>query len=471
MSLGSFFFRGGKGGSSSFPIGFEFAPDGSLRLTGNATVFNDQLTNRITGDPNVVEYALASTKYEQKTDYAVYKNKVWIKTSLNPRETKTYKFVPGSGSANNKAVFLLYDDFDTLNEDTWTYQYGGLDANSHLKVNGGNNILGTKSKIPIPTNVVIEWNMYSKDMDFDSGIRLGPLYLISDKGTGNHSICTSLCYPNGSQQPNKWNDYQAILTPTQTIFKNLSVNKTVKSVSILYKGGEYLQFVCDSDTTLNPLLVDYICVRRYFNESDIDVSVTTDEKGNKLVQITNLSENPYYDIQVPIDTLPLDYYTVYAEVISPTFTTLAFPPNTISSISFFTQFNHSAKYDSNCMFHIHSFIPPDASPGKVKLKLEWETIPVEIINTGSEYQQVSTTDKNVKTIIKTFEITEDMIGKHVLLNFGAIDQVKSLSQIVFHRLTRLGTDTDDTFNSELPILYVDWHTEMDSIGSQEEFKK
>jgi len=467
----SFINPGTASSNINLPIGFEFAPDGSLRLTGNATVFNDQISNKITGDSNITEYILASTTYEQKADYGVYKNKVWVKVSLNPGEVKEFKFIPGSGSSNNKSVFIVYDDFDSQDTDLWIYQNGGVDGSSHLKVNGGNNVYGSHTTVTIPTNVIVEWNMYSKNNDFDSGIKLGNVYCISDRGSGNHSICGGICYPGGSQQANKWNDYQAIFTPTQTIFKNLTVNKTVNSSLRVYKGGSYLQFVCDSDTSSNPLLVDYVCIRKYFNEDDLDINVTKKSDGTFVVKVINKSSIPYDEIQVPIDGIPVDYYIVYMETISPTFTTLAFPPDVNSSITFFTQFDHSAKYDSNMRFHIHTFIPPDATDGNVKLKFEWEIIPVEIIVTDSGHQEVCNFPKTLKEITKVFHITDDMKGKHVLLNFEEVDTVKSLSQVVFVRVTRLGTDSEDTFGYEVPILYVDFHTEIDSIGSQEEFKK
>ena len=38
-------------------------------------------------------------------------------------------------------------------------------------------------------------------------------------------------------------------------------------------------------------------------------------------------------------------------------------------------------------------------------------------------------------------------------------------------LVRKGTDPEDTWPHDLPILYVDWHTEIDSLGSQDEFIK
>jgi len=471
MSLSWFFFRGGKGSGTSLPVGFEFAPDGSLRLTGNATVFNDQLSNKITGDANIVEYALASTSYQQKTEYGIYKNKVWVKISVNPGEVKVLKFVPGSGSANNKMVFILYDDFNTSDNTTWVYQRGGVDGHSHLKVDGGNNVYGSYTRASIPTNVIVEWNMYSRNYDFDSGIKLGNVYCISDRGSGLQAICTSICYPGGSQQANKWNDYQAIFTPNETRFTNLTVNKTVSSTSRVYKGGSYLQFVCDSDTSANPLLVDYVCVRKYYDESKIDINVSTDSEGNYIVEVRNLSSEPLFEIQVPIDGIPIDYYTVYVESITPVITTLAFPPNVDSSITFFTQFDHSPKYGSSARFHIHAYIPPDATTGNVKFKFEWQLIPVEVIVTNSGSQVVNNYPKILKVVEKTFMITEDFHGRHVLFNFGEIDTVNSLSQIVFHRLTRLGSDPDDTFQHDLPILYVDWHTEIDSIGSQDEFIK
>jgi len=452
---------------ASFPVGFEFAPDGSLRLTGDATVWNDQITNRISPDDNIVTYTLAETDYESYTDYAVYKGKVWVKANIKPGQTVKFKFIRDStGAANPKNVFLLYDDFNGYDYSLWDYSNSSV-SGSILSVNGGNLVQGAQTKNTIPSGVIIEWNMYSGNYDFDSGIKVGNLYFISDRGTGYHAISTGFTYPGGSQTANAWNEYRVILESNRQTFVNITNSKTVVA-NYTYSPGT-LRFVCDSDTSSNPLRVDYICVRKLYDENQVTVTVTEITDGYE-VDITNTGADALEEVQIPID-IPADYYKVTVTNTSPVLETYAFPPGVTSSIKFFTQFNHSPKYYSDCAFHIHTYIPPDADSGTVKLRLSWEKLPVEVIINDSGANDLLNFNKKLSVVTKTFTITEDMKGRHVLLNFGRIDKVHSLSQIVFHKLERLGDDPEDTWSHPLPVLYVDWHTEMDSIGSQDEFKK
>ena len=176
-------------------------------------------------------------------------------------------------------------------------------------------------------------------------------------------------------------------------------------------------------------------------------------------------------MEVELPDVPVDYYRASVQTVSPVLETAAFPPGIDSSISFFTQFDHTPKYNSYCAFHIHVYIPPDISSGEVKLKLAWQKMPVEILVNDAGALTVREFPKQLNEITKVFSITEDMQGRHVLLDFGFIDTVHSLSQIIFHKLTRLGSHAEDTWNFALPILYVDWHTEVDTLGSKDQFIK
>jgi len=50
-------------------------------------------------------------------------------------------------------------------------------------------------------------------------------------------------------------------------------------------------------------------------------------------------------------------------------------------------------------------------------------------------------------------------------------QVVKFVFIRIHKLERLASDSEDTWEHDLPILYVDWHTENDTIGSVTQFEK
>ena len=455
-------------GGADLPIGFEFFLDGSLKLTGNATVWNDQRTNFMDGE-NLINYVLSEETFNLKIPFAIYKNNIWVKVSVKSGETVNLTVSKNSNaSSNNDAVFELYDEFTEENSNKWDFSNSYV-SNGNLIVNGGNLIYGAKSKDIIRKNSIIEWNMYAENGDFDSGVKIGNLFFVSDTGTGNQGIYTNFNYPSGSQQSGAWNDYRIILQENYQEFINLTLNKTV-SASNNYTEN-LLQFICDSDSSSRPLKVDYICVRNFYNEEDIVVSTVDNGDNTFSISITNNGTTDYEGIQIPLEELAIDNYDIYLESISPVLYCKAFNDTQNSYLAFFTQFDHAVKHNSTSHFHIHCYIPPTATPGNIKLKLKWMTFPVEILVSGGNTAYVSSENKIAKEEIRVFEITEDMLGRHVLFDFEGIDTIKTLSQIVFHRLERLKDDAEDTFSSVLPILYVDWHTEMDSIGSQDEYKK
>jgi len=454
--------------NQTLPPNFKILPDGTFILKDEATVWDDQLANKISPDNTMVTYYLAESEYESPTAYAVYKDKVWIKGTFKPNETITYTFQRNEeGKAENEKVFMLYDDFDSYNNNLWTYKNSSL-SNGQLIVNGGNQIIGATTTFAIPEKVVIEWKMYSGNYDFDSGIKVGNLYFISDKGSYNHAISTGWTYPVGSQQANAWNEYQVIIEQNKQTFKNITRNKTVNA-SYSYNMGN-LSFICDSDTSSNPLKVDYICIRKYYDTSKLEITSYPIENGYT-VEIKNIGEEVLEDIEVELNDIPVDKYKVTVKSITPVIETWAFPAGVNSSVSFFTQFNHRAKYNSKCAFHIHCYIPPDATTGNIKLKFEWQKLPVETLVTGGNIRTVRQVNKQLSSITKIFPITEEMKGRHVLFDFGFLDTVHSISQVVFAKVTRLGADTEDNWNFDLPILYLDFHTEIDTMGSREQFIK
>jgi len=443
------------------------APDGSLRLVDSATVRNDQTSNRIEFI-NCVNFSLAEQVFQQTIPYWVYKNAVRTKLSIQAGKSVKLIFKPWSTSANNDAVFTLYDDFDFQDTSKWIFQNSSISW-SVLRVNGWNNVYWPKSVLSIPDGAIIEWNMYSWNYDFDSGFKVWNIYFISDRWSWTQAISTGITYPSWSQQGNARNEYQVILKSWHIKFTNKTVNKTVTS-SLSYSTWP-LQWFCDSDTSANPLRVDYVCVRKYYDESQLSINVISNADGSYTVEITNNWTTNINNTEIRIDWIPVNNYDVTVETSTPILTTKAMPSWQDSSVHFFTQFTHDIKYGSKCAFHIHSYIPPDAPTWDIKLKFKRMVIPVEIITDWVASFSVWSSNKELKEEVRVFTITEDMKGRHVLLNFGRIDTVNSLSQVVFWEIKRLWSDAEDTWNADLPVLYLDRHTEIDSIWSQDEFMK
>jgi len=453
MSLSQFFFRVAPNSSVSLPEGIKFAPDGSIRFTGNATVFSDQVTHNIVPDKEIVEYVLSASETEVSVDYGVFENEVYVRVKgLNPGEKVYYYFTKSnSGKPRNDKVFYWYDDFESYNTTDDLKKKYSTGGHKPWLVDMKERYLGTRSVCSDPS-ITDGQNSY---LQFSLDIPEDAIISFYQKVSSERGWDFLRFYIGNSQ-------VSAISGEVNWTKFERQVSKGIHSFKWIYTKDGSVTRGADKGW------IDNLVVR-----SALDTLHTEIEElapGQYKVTIMNNTPEIISDAQVKIPGLPVDNYVVVTKSITPTLTTIAFPPAKISSIQFYTQFSHNIKIGSTCRFHLHTFIPPDATPGKVKFQLEWKTLPVERV-VGDERITEGNFSISTHKITKVFEITEEDIGKHIVLNFGEIDKVFSISQIIFHRLTRLGTHEEDTFNYEIPILFVDWHTEIDSLGSQDEFVK
>jgi len=454
MSLGQFFFKNSSRSSSvSLPEGVKFAPDGSIRFVGNATVFSDQVTHNITPNNEVVEYVLSASETEVNVDYGILDNKVYVKVKgLNPGEKIYYYFTKSnSGKPRNDKVFFWYDDFESYNTTDDLKKRYSTGGHKPWLVDTNIRYTGTRSVCSDPS-ITDNQNSY---LQFSIDIPEDAIISFYQKVSSERSYDYLRFYIDNSQ-------ILAISGEVNwTKFEN-QVNKGMHTFKWMYTKDGSVTRGADKGW------IDNLVIRSALDSLYTEVKELS--PGQYEVTIINDTSEIISDAQIKIPGLPVDNYMVIMKSITPALTTIAFPPDKISSIQFYTQFSHDIRIGSSCRFHLHTFIPPDATPGKVKLQLEWKTLPVERV-IGDERITKGNFSTSTHKITKVFEITEDDIGKHIVLNFGEIDKVFSISQIIFHRLTRLGTHEEDTFDYEIPILFVDWHTEIDSLGSQDEFIK
>jgi len=453
MSLSQFFFQIAPNSSVSLPEGIKFAPDGSIRFIGNATVFSDQVTHNIVPDKDIVGYVLSASETEVNVDYGVLENKVYVRVKgLNPGEKIYYYFTKSStGKPRNDKVFYWYDDFENYNTTDDLKKKYSTGGHKPWLVDMKERYLGTRSVCSDPS-ITDGQNSY---LQLSLDIPEEAIISFYQKVSSERGWDFLRFYIDGSQ-------VSAISGEVNWTKFERQVSKGIHSFKWIYTKDGSVTRGADKGW------IDNLVVR-----SALDTLHTEIEElapGQYKVTIMNNTPEIISDAQIKIPGLPVDNYVVVARSITPTLTTIAFPPGKISSIQFYTQFSHDIKIGSTCRFHLHTFIPPDATPGKVKFQLEWKTLPVERV-IGDERITEGNFSISTHKITKVFEITEEDIGKHVVLNFGEIDKVFSISQIIFHRLTRLGVHEEDTFNYEIPILFVDWHTEIDSLGSQDEFVK
>ena len=130
------------------------------------------------------------------------------------------------------------------------------------------------------------------------------------------------------------------------------------------------------------------------------------------------------------------------------------------SLHFVAQLPHGYKEGSDIEAHIH-WSPDSTDTGNVVWQLEYV---ISNINGAFAFGGVS-----------TLEVTDAADGtqwKHQVTGLGTIPGTGiNISAVIIGRLTRLGTDVADTFTGNAFLHEIDFHYQMDTMGSREEYIK
>jgi hypothetical protein len=131
---------------------------------------------------------------------------------------------------------------------------------------------------------------------------------------------------------------------------------------------------------------------------------------------------------------------------------------TTEQIYFTAQLPHSYKQGSDIYPHIH-WTPTDGNAGNVKWQLEYS------------WQNINGTFSGTTTLTVT-DSTDSTAWKHLLAPFSAITGTsKTISSMLVCRLFRDPSDGDDTYGSDAALLEIDFHFEIDTVGSRQALSK
>ncbi|MBX5320812.1 MAG: DUF2341 domain-containing protein [Candidatus Bathyarchaeota archaeon] len=192
----------------------------------------------------------------------------WIKVPhipANPSLTTIYVYygeMDAATESNGDATFIFFDDFDDDSIDTtkWTNINDAAENGGTLRGNGGNQKFWMETLQTFSAPFAVKFKMKGESSgDFDSGIRVGNLYFISDQGTGNPIIRTGWGYPSGSAgDVVSWHIYEATILPNYQAFYDFTAN-SYTTASYTYSTGP-LYLIGDSDSTGRDTFYDYIFV-------------------------------------------------------------------------------------------------------------------------------------------------------------------------------------------------------------------
>lgn len=138
--------------------------------------------------------------------------------------------------------------------------------------------------------------------------------------------------------------------------------------------------------------------------------------------------------------------------------------NTVEAMSFIVQLPHSWREGTTIYPHIHWF-PKNSSDGtkKIQWNFEWSWAnPNEPFPTYTTYNIVADVPATAYTHVIT-PLTPN--------NTGLDGTGKSISSILICRIWRNSALTNDTYDADAGTLFIDFHYEVDSFGSREEYTK
>ncbi len=201
----------------------------------------------------------------------------WVRIPVipeSPGESTIYIYY-GNGEAgtesNGDATFIFFDDFDdgVIDQNKWTNINDASESGGSLRGNGGNQKVWMQTIQSFQTPFAVNFKMRGEARgNFDSGIRVGNLYFISDLGTGNPGIGTSWVYPSGSAgDVVSWHIYEARIMAGLQVFYDLTANKYA-TASYTYNTGP-LCLLGDSDNQNRDTFYDYIFVRKYMDPEPV----------------------------------------------------------------------------------------------------------------------------------------------------------------------------------------------------------
>jgi hypothetical protein len=140
--------------------------------------------------------------------------------------------------------------------------------------------------------------------------------------------------------------------------------------------------------------------------------------------------------------------------------------NSLESMSFTVQLPHSWKEGTAIYPHIH-WTPNESLSGNVEWNFDY---------TWANYESASPVvfpTLTTSTVVSTgpFTANTHLITPLTPGNAGLTATGKKISSILICRIWRNSSNTADTYNAYAGLLFIDFHYQLDTFGSREEYVK
>lgn len=140
--------------------------------------------------------------------------------------------------------------------------------------------------------------------------------------------------------------------------------------------------------------------------------------------------------------------------------------SSVEAMSFTVQLPHGWKEGSTIYPHLH-WLPKSTGSGNVEWNLEYSWANYDAA-TPQSFPAITTS-----TVVATGPFTARTHNITALTagNTGIDGTGKKISSILICRIWRDSGDTNDTFNADAGVLFLDFHIQIDGYGSHQEYVK
>ena len=429
--------------------------------------------SKISSD-NTTKYGIdQNLPLNQTNSFGFYNNKILAKVSIPANRTMTFEFQTDNNySPNIDDVTFIADDFsDSISTTRW------ITKNSVSASAGSANIdatCGLKSRYQIPySRFKVKAAGYITAAGSASMCRIAQndedafihdpsrVWDVLFWGTTHYYEWYSGEYNiNVALNLNTWYTHEMIVD------KNIG--------KVIYKINDSNQYIVENQTfgdvylylysSTAPMKVTYVEVTKYVDiEPSVNISQTSDTTWD--VSVTN--QNDYDVIDYPISiSLPLNNYKITPKDTESIIFCDSFPNDIKSSITYNTVLNRGVGENSNVSLCLHALIPNYATPGIVTLEISFVNLAVDYISDNGILSQLGNSTNNLTSATYNIEITQEMIGKHVVFLFKDITVSSTKDQTIVYKIERLADTQSDTFQHVFPILCANFIAEESGLGTQ-----
>lgn len=440
FSAGSYFFNdvftgndkriyfresGGESGSIRRDSNFLYIDSG----TGGTGMLRGQGTNALAFDSNLVY---------------VYQN-------LSVREGKETRFY---NAANTEYGFIWRDN-------NWLYVDSGTDSGLSLKVGSNNAIVCTATGLKFAIGGTTEAEIASN----------GNFYILNENElrlyNADESEYARMLRSSGDLVIDSGTGANMLLQIAGVSIGDIDVNGIHSTNNIYLKSGKKLYFDdgVSNNYQISKTAGGNLWIRTLAGDIDHDAKVKHNFKVDAVTKAHLDTDNLWLDNTV-WDDQQVNLGQVRLGSSSPTWTAykgsevLAFSKNLDNKINFIAQLSHKYKLSSSIEFHVH-VVPPDDTAGDVK----W-TLTYSLADCGDDFPAETTTSA-------TQTIVANSADEHILFEVEDVlgSTSDGVSAVILCSLMREGSDVTDTYDNDIYLAALDFHIEMDTIGSKDEDAK